>query len=147
VGSDTATLLWKNIEAAGICPGTRSLDEWLGVRWGRMRVGRWLVPVIPLWGLRDALIVHDVHHVLTGHDTSYRGEARLAVWELASGGCRWNAFFWLDRLFFAVLGLILCPRSLPRSFADGRRARNLYGSRPTDLLAEPIDELEQRVRR
>ena len=131
-----------------LCPGMESLDEWMNVRWGRMRIGRWQVPVLPLGPrLRDALIVHDVHHVLTGWDTSYRGEAQLAVWELASGGCRRNAFFWADRVIFVLIGLFLCPRRLPAAFKRGRRSRNLYGFRSSDLLTTPFEELQSRVRR
>jgi len=144
----TADVLWSNVQAMQLCPGAASLDAWRNVRWGRMRIGRWRVPVLPLeLGLRDALLVHDVHHVLTGFDTSYRGEAQLAAWELASGGCRFNAFFWLDRACFVLIGLALCPRALAAAVRDGRRARNLYGSRPDDLLASTIEDLQQRIRR
>jgi len=143
---DTAAKLWEQVQARDLCPGKRSLDEWLGMRWGRMRLGRWQVPVLPLTpGLRNHLIVHDVHHLLTGWDTSYRGEAQLAAWELASGGCGRSLFFWLDRLSFLAIGLVLCPRALGLAFRRGRGCRNLYGSRASELLTRPLEELARRV--
>ncbi len=149
---DTATLLWKNVREMNLCPGMESLEDWLDVRWGRMKIGRWQVPVLPLalpWGLglRNALIVHDVHHVLTGYDTSYRGESQLAAWELASGGCRFNAFFWADRLVFVLMGLVLGPRALLRAARRGRHSRNLYGHRHEELLRMQFEELQRWVRR
>lgn len=145
---DTATLLWKNVREMNLCPGMKSLDDWLNVRWGRMKIGRWQVPVLPLalpcrLGLRNALIVHDVHHVLTGYDTSYRGEAQLAAWELASGGCRTNLFFWGDRLSFVLIGLALCPRAMVSAFRRGRHARNLYGWRHGELLRMPFEDVKR----
>jgi hypothetical protein len=32
-----------------------------------------------------ALPLHDLHHLVTGYDTSWRGEAEIAAWELAAG--------------------------------------------------------------
>ena len=145
---DTAALLWETVRERKLCPRMRSLDEWLNVRWGRMRIARWQVPVLPLGPkLRSYLIVHDVQHLLTGFDTSYRGEAQLALWELASGGCRRSLFFWLDRITFVAIGLALCPAALPAAWRRGRRARNLYGASVAQLLATPFEQLQARVRR
>ena len=144
--ADTATILWQSIREQGICPGKRSLEEWRAIRIARMRVGPWQIPVLPLTRrMRESLVLHDVHHVLTGYDTGYRGEAALAVWELASGGCGRSLFFWLDRITFVLLGLLICPRSLPQAFRRGRKARNLYGWSPDEVLATPFESLRRSV--
>lgn len=143
----TANALWEHVRSQGICPGKETLEEWLAMRWGEMRVGPWLVPVLPLGRrLRGRLIVHDIHHILTGWDTSYRGEAQLAAWELASGGCGWSLFFWLDRLSFIALGLVLCPVALGAALRRGSREHNLYGFPSRELLATRLEELERFVR-
>ena len=78
---------------------------------------------------------HDVHHVLTGYGTSWRGEGEIAAWELASG-CRdhWAAW-WLD-FWAALIGLCLAPRAVARAFRRGRASRNLYGREWDDALLE-----------
>jgi len=46
------------------------------------------VPIKPmLVQQQQRLLLHDVHHLVTGYDTSFRGELELAAWELASPGC------------------------------------------------------------
>ena len=42
-------------------------------------------------GRRRAVRFHDLHHVLTGYQTDFRGEAEIGAWELASGCLRWPA--------------------------------------------------------
>jgi NADPH:quinone reductase-like Zn-dependent oxidoreductase len=36
--------------------------------------------------------LHDIHHVLTGYDTTWRGKAEIGAWEIASGCGRHYAF-------------------------------------------------------
>ena len=53
-----------------------------------LRVGG--IPVLALPDTKQpirSVRSHDVHHVLTGNATSWRGEGESAAWELASG-CR-----------------------------------------------------------
>jgi ubiquinone biosynthesis protein Coq4 len=78
---------------------------------------------------------HDVHHVLTGYATSWRGEGEIAAWELASG-CRdhWAAW-WLD-FWAALIGLVLAPRQIVRAFRRGRASRNLYEREWDDAILE-----------
>ena len=42
-----------------------------------------------------------------GYSTKLVGELELAAWELASGGCGLNLFFWLDRFLALALGLFV----------------------------------------
>jgi hypothetical protein len=69
--------------------------------------------------------LHDLHHVLTEYDTTWRGEAEIGAWELASGcAAHWPA--WILNLGAVAIGAVLCPRITWRAFARGRRSRNLY---------------------
>jgi ubiquinone biosynthesis protein Coq4 len=51
--------------------------------------------------------IHDVHHVLTGHATPWRGEGEIGAWEPASG-CRdpWAARKWDDGLLERSVGAL-----------------------------------------
>jgi hypothetical protein len=141
----TAEVLWQHVQEDDLCPGSDSLEEWLAVRWIRVRIRGRAVPLIPVVGYRDALLLHDVHHALTGYDTSLCGELELAAWELASGGCRSSIPFWIDRLLALLLGLVLVPRRMLRAARAGRPCKNLYGERPARILALDFDEVRRRV--
>ena len=83
-----------------------TLEDWLEDRW--YRIGG--VPVLPLVGrIKESLILHDIHHLITGYSTRWTGELELAGWELGSGGCARHWFFWFDRIFTLGLGLVMAP--------------------------------------
>jgi ubiquinone biosynthesis protein Coq4 len=78
---------------------------------------------------------HDVHHVLTGYATSWRGEGEIAAWELASG-CRDHWAAWVLNSWAALIGLLIAPRAIARAFRRGRASRNLYDRDWDDALLE-----------
>lgn len=93
-----------------------------------------------------AVRVHDIHHVLTGYDTTWTGEAEIAVWELASGCGRYYAA-WVLNLAAAVVGLVLCPGRMFAAARRGRASDNLYPAGFSDaLLDATVDELRRRLR-
>ena len=141
----SSELLWDHLDREGLCPDAGTLEEWMDVPWIRVRLGQKMVPVYPTWGIRNQLAAHDFHHVLTGYDTSLRGEAELAAWEVASGGCGWSPFFWVDRLLLLVAAPLLIPRAMFRAFRNGLRCRNLYGRTREELLASDFEALERFV--
>jgi hypothetical protein len=142
----TAEVLWEHVRKEDLCPGVSSLDEWLDVRWITARIGGRAIPVLPVVGYRDTLVMHDVHHAVTGYGTSLAGEIELAAWELASGGCGWSVLFWLDRLLAAALGLFVLPMRSIHAFRAGLGRRNLYGARRGDVLAADYDDVLRRTR-
>ena len=139
-------LLDDRIAHHDLCPGAADVDEWLALDWVRVRIGARLVPLIPLWGLRKALVAHDLHHAVLGYPTTWRGELEIAAWELASGGCGWNLPFWGDRLLGLGLGLVFCPRATLRAARAGVGRRNLFGRGIDELLAADVDALRRAMR-
>jgi hypothetical protein len=93
-------------------------------------------------GRRRAIPVHDVHHVLTGHPTTFRGEAENAAWELG-GGCRDYVAAWMLDLVTLGPGVLLWPRRTWRAFVTGRRTGNLYGADFEALQAKPVGDLRR----
>ncbi|HBP17440.1 MAG TPA: hypothetical protein DEA08_06575, partial [Planctomycetes bacterium] len=90
-----------------------------GARWARFPVGPFSF-VIPNWpGRGRSLSVHDLHHALTHYDTSLRGEAETAAWELAQG-CRAHPIAWVLQPQALAFGLFACPRRTWRAFVRGR---------------------------
>jgi ubiquinone biosynthesis protein Coq4 len=89
--------------------------------------------------------IHDVHHVLTGYATSWRGEAEIAAWELASG-CRDHWAAWGLNLSAALIGLCSAPRAVWRAFRSGLRCRNLYEREWDDgILERSVGELRREL--
>jgi hypothetical protein len=74
---------------------------------------------------RKAVPLHDLHHLATGYDTSWMGEAEISAWELASGCSSYRAA-WLLNLLAFPLGLLIAPRRTWRAFQRGRASGNLY---------------------
>jgi len=145
MSASTAEVLWEHVRDADLCPGSSSLAQWRNVRWIRARVRGRAVPILPVIGYRDALVLHDVHHAVTGYGTALAGELELAAWELASGGCGWSVFFWIDRLGAVLVGLPFLPRRMLRAFRAGRGCRNLYGRSVDEILALEFEELARQV--
>ncbi len=124
---------------------SRYLDAWLDTNWLTIKMFGHFVPVFPAWGMHNALSMHDVHHALTGYNTKLAGEAETAAWEIASGGCGFNLFFWIDRLVILLPAALIIPRRMFRAFRRGLGCRNLYRRRQEDVFATDFDELVRRV--
>jgi hypothetical protein len=107
-------------------------DGGYSARWVTFKVG----PVrfhIPNTQARVAAVrFHDLHHLVTGYDTTWVGEAEIAAWEIASGCARHYAA-WLLNLAAMTIGLLLDAAKVRRAFMRGRHSRNLY--------REPFDEV------
>ena len=95
---------------------------------------------------RRSVKLHDIHHVLTGYDTSWTGESEIAAWELGSG-CRRHWVAWVLNLGAMAIGFVIAPRRTWRAFIRGRHSGNLYGSASFDesLLDRTVAELRREV--
>ena len=103
-----------------------SPDGGYAERWIKVKVWR-----IPIWlpntaGRVRAVKLHDLHHVLTEYETTWRGEAEISAWEIGSGGLhKFWAGWWLDLMNLAQ-GSLVNPRGVFNGFMRGRRSRNLF---------------------
>ena len=110
-------------------------------RWVHLKAGP--IPLVfPNTSARVRSVrVHDVHHVVTGYETTWTGEAEIGAWEIASG-CADHGAAWVLNLLALPIGLAIAPRATFRAFVRGRRSRNLYRATIDDaLLARRVDEL------
>lgn len=117
-----------------------------GDRWVKVRAGP-----IPVWfpnveGRRKAVRFHDLHHILTGYGTTWKGEAEIGAWEVSTGVCPYPAGLLLDLMGLAV-GLIINPGGVYRAFLRGRRGDNLFAREwSEDLLARTVGECRRGLR-
>jgi len=116
-------------------------------RWVVLRVAKIPVFAFPNTATRRRSVkLHDVHHVLTGYDTSWRGESEIGAWELGSG-CRSHWVAWVLNVQTMALGLFIAPRRTWRAFVRGLRSGNLYGSATLDesLLDRSVGDLRREL--
>lgn len=97
-------------------------------RWVKLKAGPLPLPIyFPNTEARvRAVKLHDLHHVLTGYETTWMGEAEIGAWEIAAG-CGHHYAAWLLNLQALGIGLFLRPRKLFAAFRRGRACRSLYG--------------------
>ena len=137
----TRNALATYFERRNIKPRDESVDQWLGENWVYMTIWGLRIPVKPLYGYKPVVVVHDVHHLLTGYDTTWTGEFEVAAWELGSGGCDRYLLMWGNRIVTLLLGLLFARDATKRAFQRGTGERNLYGFDWRSILACDVDEL------
>lgn len=140
------TLTLREARRRYFAEGGLPADGGYDARWVVLRARGLPVGAFPNTRSRvRAVRLHDLHHVLTGYDTSWRGEAEIAAWELASG-CRGYAAAWLLDAGAALVGLAIAPRATLRAFRRGRRTRNLYAEDFDEaLLEEHVGPMRRRL--
>ena len=113
--------------------------------WVKMKAGP-----VPIWfpntvARVKAVRFHDLHHVLTEYPTTWRGEAEIGAWEVATG-CAAHYQGWLLNLLAFAVGLVINPRGVYRAFMRGRRSRNLYRETFSDeLLARTVGDVRREL--
>ena len=101
-------------------------------RWEWVKLG-WFTFLVPNPQARvAALEYHDLHHIVTGYQTDWRGEFEIAAFELGAG-CGRFWFAWAINLS-AVPTAILMPRRFWRAFKRGRACRSMYTHPDVDAL-------------
>lgn len=78
---------------------------------------------------RKVVLKHDVHHLLTGYNTHFKGETEISAWEIGSG-CRHYWMAWALDMQAMMFGFLFNLGGIFRAFVRGRHSINLY----SDLL-------------
>ncbi len=118
-------------------------EDWYKENWVRVPMWGRRVPVFPIYGFKTSLVLHDIHHVLSGYDTDWIGELEIAAWELSSGGCGRYYLYWIDRVVFSLVGLVNAPRSTLRAFRRGLKHRNLFKQDLDAVMSTDFEELQR----
>ncbi|MDT7602539.1 MAG: hypothetical protein QOF61_536 [Acidobacteriota bacterium] len=116
-------------------------------RWVKMKAGPFPIWFPNIKARQLAVRFHDLHHILTEYETTWKGETEIGAWEVATGiGPFWVGWV-LDLLAFAI-GLVINPRGVYRAFMRGRHSANLYHSVTFDdaLLAQRVGAMRRALR-
>lgn len=83
--------------------------------------------------------------MLTGYGTSWKGEAEISAWEIATH-CRGFVAAWVLNLWAMWTGLFFAPRAVWQAFLRGRQSKNLYSEAfNDDLLALRVGETQRQL--
>jgi ubiquinone biosynthesis protein Coq4 len=95
---------------------------------------------------RRALVKHDIHHLLTGYETTVSGESEISAWEIASG-CRSYRTAFLINTSGMMMGSLVNFSGVVRAFSRGRKTKNLYHDKFTtdQALDMNVDELRSEL--
>ena len=118
-------------------------------KWDMIKFGPVALPLLNLESRRKNIFMHDIHHLVTGYDTTWLGEGSVCSWEIATGGWKHLYFPWLLTLWAMAVGVMLYPRASYRAFQAGLLMDNaLTGglSKPA-MYVLTLDELRERLRR
>jgi len=112
--------------------------------WEIVKIGPIPIPIRNIEARKSAIRYHDLHHVVTGYDTSFAGEAEISAWELRTG-CADQWVAWLLGFQILLFGL-WSPRRMLRAWTRGGHTQSLYTEDFNDaLLDSTVGEVRQRL--
>jgi len=95
---------------------------------------------------RKAIFKHDVHHMVTGYTSTFKGETEIGAWEIGSGCRQYWAAFILD-IAAITPGMLINAAGVYKAFVRGRRTKNLYADLFTDeqVMDMPITQIKKNL--
>lgn len=96
---------------------------------------------------RWAIMLHDLHHVVTGYTTDLAGEAEISAWEARAGLAPLGLYTGAIVASLALLGLLVAPRRTIRAWraSRGRSLFVLTGLAYDELLSMSVEDLRRRL--
>jgi hypothetical protein len=114
-------------------------------KWVKLEAGPIPIFIPNSKGRVRAVRLHDLHHVLTGYDTTWTGESEIGAWEIGAG-CADHWAAWVLNFNAIAIGLAIAPAATYRAFVRGRRTRSLYdGEFRESLLDEKVGAVRARL--
>ena len=112
--------------------------------WVDFKLGPIPFPIPNTAPRKRAVQYHDLHHILTGYQTSFAGELEISAWEIASG-CKGYAAAWQLNLGGMAAGALGMPRRTWAAFRRGRSSRNLYGTQLDEVLQRSVGDVRREL--
>ena len=122
------------------------VDGGYGEQWIKVKIGPLPICLPNTQGRREAVRLHDLHHILTEYPTTWKGEAKISAWEIGAGGLNRYYAGWLLDLMNVAQGLVIDRRGTYQAFLRGRQCANLYRTEFNDeLLSQSVGEHRLRL--
>lgn len=119
-------------------------DGGVNEKYAWIKFGFLSVPIPNVESRSQHIYLHDISHLVTENDTSWKGESAVSAWEVASGGWGNLYFPWLLTLWAMGLGVLFYPTSVLKSFRQGLTMRNALscGLTKSELFALSVADLK-----
>jgi hypothetical protein len=110
-----------------------------------IKFGFFSIPIPNFSQRSENIYMHDVHHLLTNNDTTWKGESSVSAWEIASGAWKTLYIPWMLTLWAMGLGVCFYPKSVFRSFVGGLHMRNILwsGLSKNEVLNYELSDLRE----
>jgi len=99
-------------------------DGGINEKYAWIKFGFFSIPMPNFESRKNNVYFHDVHHIVTGNNTTWKGESAVSAWEIASGGWRNLYIPWLLTLWAMGLGVFFYTESTLTSFKKGLTMKN-----------------------
>ena len=126
-------------------------ERWVGPKIGSRYLNFFPLSILPK-ALRDWMKIHDAHHLITGYETDFAGEAEIAAWVLVRNGLnfggnpKWLPFMVFGDTFFgALFGFLFMPKRILLAFKKGKAEHSLHGLDADLVLDMEFEEARQYV--
>lgn len=114
-------------------------DGGYSAAWVDLAIGPVPFPFPNTAARKRAVPFHDLHHIVTGYHTDFRGECEISAWEVGAG-CKREIVAWQLDLSLVALGVVIAPRRTFRAFRAGRGHDSLYGRDYPSLVSLTVGE-------
>jgi hypothetical protein len=118
-------------------------DGGVNDKYAWIKFGFLSIPIPNAESRRNNVYLHDISHIVTGNDTTWKGESAVSSWEIASGGWKNLYIPWILTLWAMGLGVIFYPKNTFESFKRGLTMDNALtcGLTKTELFNISVSEL------
>ena len=95
---------------------------------------------------KQAVLRHDIHHLVTEYTAEIKGETEISAWELSTGCSQNWAAFTINTYSF-MSGILFNPARIWKAWLKGRTTDNLYYKKYTDeeLLNRTVIDLKEEL--
>lgn len=130
-------------------------DGGVNEKYAWIKFGFFSLPIPNFESRKNNVYLHDVNHIITENNTTWKGESAVSAWEVASGG--WNNLVipWLLTLWAMGLGVVFYTKSTLDSFKKGLTMKNaltsglsknkIYGMTTTELQKKVSNHPESKI--
>jgi hypothetical protein len=107
------------------------------------------IPMPNLASRSENLYLHDISHVVTGNDVSWKGESSTGSWEIGAGGWMNLWFPMILTIWSMGIGVMFYTKASYRAFQKGKTMYNAgtCGIPLNELLPLSIEELTAKLTR
>ena len=122
-------------------------DGGINKKFAWIKFGFFSIPIPNFEGRKNNVYFHDIHHIITDNNTTWKGESAVSAWEISAGGWGKHYVAWLLTLWAMGLGILFYTKSTLIAFEKGLTMRNALtsGMTKTELSNLTISEIRTKV--